>query len=137
MYNSLVERCFRDCVETFRRKDLEPAEEKVRRKGEDRIRIDGVWVLGASPSLQRAHARTRTPSHTQCVQKCCEKYMKHSSRVGVRFAELSSQVRKERWGVDDGMDGWMVRFVRSDFPTTLSPLSLSLSRNRPRRKWRR
>lgn len=30
MYNSLVERCFRDCVDSFRRKDLDAAEEKVR-----------------------------------------------------------------------------------------------------------
>ena len=30
MYNSLVERCFKDCVDTFRRKDLDAAEEKVR-----------------------------------------------------------------------------------------------------------
>ncbi len=30
MYNSLVEKCFKDCVESFRRKDLESTEEKVR-----------------------------------------------------------------------------------------------------------
>lgn len=30
MYNSLVERCFKDCVDSFRRKDMEPTEEKVR-----------------------------------------------------------------------------------------------------------
>ena len=29
MYNSLVEKCFKDCVESFRRKDLEGTEEKV------------------------------------------------------------------------------------------------------------
>ncbi len=29
MYNSLVEKCFKDCVESFRRKDLESSEEKV------------------------------------------------------------------------------------------------------------
>ena len=29
MYNSLVEKCFKDCVESFRRKDLDGAEEKV------------------------------------------------------------------------------------------------------------
>ena len=29
MYNTLVERCFRDCVDSFRRKDLDNAEEKV------------------------------------------------------------------------------------------------------------
>ncbi|EFN57264.1 hypothetical protein CHLNCDRAFT_21497 [Chlorella variabilis] len=28
MYNTLVERCFKDCVESFRRKDLDATEEK-------------------------------------------------------------------------------------------------------------
>jgi import inner membrane translocase subunit TIM9 len=30
MYNSLVEKCFKECVESFRRKDLDNAEERVR-----------------------------------------------------------------------------------------------------------
>jgi hypothetical protein len=29
MYNSLVEKCFKDCVDSFRRKDLDNSEEKV------------------------------------------------------------------------------------------------------------
>lgn len=29
MYNNVVERCFRDCVESFRRKDLDNGEERV------------------------------------------------------------------------------------------------------------
>ena len=29
MYNNLVERCFRECVDSFRRKDLDSTEEKV------------------------------------------------------------------------------------------------------------
>ena len=29
MYNNVVERCFRDCVDSFRRKDLESSEERV------------------------------------------------------------------------------------------------------------
>ena len=29
MYNNLVDRCFRDCVDSFRRKDLDSGEEKV------------------------------------------------------------------------------------------------------------
>ena len=29
MYNNVVERCFRDCVESFRRKDLDNNEERV------------------------------------------------------------------------------------------------------------
>ncbi|XP_058099225.1 mitochondrial import inner membrane translocase subunit Tim9-like isoform X1 [Magnolia sinica] len=52
MYNSLVERCFSDCVDTFRRKSLDKQEEK-------------------------------------CVRHCAEKFLKHSMRVGMRFAELN------------------------------------------------
>jgi import inner membrane translocase subunit TIM9 len=29
MYNSLVQKCFTDCVDSFRRKDLDSTEEKV------------------------------------------------------------------------------------------------------------
>ncbi|VFQ71308.1 unnamed protein product [Cuscuta campestris] len=52
MYNNLVERCFTDCVDTFRRKTLDKQEET-------------------------------------CVRRCAEKFMKHSMRVGLRFAELN------------------------------------------------
>ncbi|KAF7143843.1 hypothetical protein RHSIM_Rhsim05G0192800 [Rhododendron simsii] len=52
MYNSLVERCFTDCVDTFRRKSLDKQEET-------------------------------------CVRRCAEKFLKHSMRVGMRFAELN------------------------------------------------
>lgn len=58
MYNNVVERCFRDCVESFRRKDLESTEER-------------------------------------CVTRCCEKFMKHSARVGMRFGELSTQAEQQ------------------------------------------
>ncbi|XP_021759264.1 mitochondrial import inner membrane translocase subunit Tim9-like [Chenopodium quinoa] len=52
MYNSLVERCFTDCVDSFRRKTLDKHEET-------------------------------------CVRRCAEKFLKHSMRVGLRFAELN------------------------------------------------
>ncbi|KAH9607915.1 hypothetical protein RND81_05G217000 [Saponaria officinalis] len=52
MYNSLVERCFTDCVDTFKRKTLDKHEET-------------------------------------CVKRCAEKFLKHSMRVGLRFAELN------------------------------------------------
>ncbi|KAK9985282.1 hypothetical protein SO802_030233 [Lithocarpus litseifolius] len=52
MYNSLVERCFTDCVDTFQRKSLTKQEET-------------------------------------CVRRCAEKFLKHSVRVGMRFAELN------------------------------------------------
>lgn len=54
MYNSLVERCFHDCVDNFTRKTLQKQEET-------------------------------------CVMRCAEKFLKHSMRVGMRFAELNSQ----------------------------------------------
>ncbi|PHT72199.1 Mitochondrial import inner membrane translocase subunit Tim9, partial [Capsicum annuum] len=52
MYNNLVERCFTDCVDNFKRKTLDKQEET-------------------------------------CVTRCAEKFMKHSMRVGLRFAELN------------------------------------------------
>ncbi|XP_028802519.1 mitochondrial import inner membrane translocase subunit Tim9 [Neltuma alba] len=52
MYNSLVERCFNDCVDTFKHKSLQKQEES-------------------------------------CVRRCAEKFLKHSMRVGMRFAELN------------------------------------------------
>ncbi|MBA0603635.1 hypothetical protein Gorai_003773 [Gossypium raimondii] len=54
MYNSLVERCFTDCIDNFTRKTLQKQEET-------------------------------------CVTRCAEKFLKHSMRVGMRFAELNSQ----------------------------------------------
>ncbi|XP_020259434.1 mitochondrial import inner membrane translocase subunit Tim9-like [Asparagus officinalis] len=52
MYNTLVERCFTDCVDYFKRKSLDKQEET-------------------------------------CVRRCAEKFLKHSMRVGMRFAELN------------------------------------------------
>ncbi|KAI9115337.1 hypothetical protein K1719_013656 [Acacia pycnantha] len=52
MYNALVERCFNDCVDTFKHKSLQKQEES-------------------------------------CVRRCAEKFLKHSMRVGMRFAELN------------------------------------------------
>lgn len=97
MYNSLVERCFKDCVDSFRRKDMEPAEEKVK---EDFFSF-AIFFSGFSLSFLpfKAHVstpkKTQTPPKKQCVTKCCEKYMKHSARTGVRFAELSSQAEQQ------------------------------------------
>ncbi|KAL6768637.1 Mitochondrial import inner membrane translocase subunit Tim9 [Auxenochlorella protothecoides] len=62
MYNNLVEKCFTDCVDSFRRKDLDATEEK-------------------------------------CVQKCCEKFMKHSARVGMRFGEFTAAAEKQMAGL--------------------------------------
>ena len=79
MYNSLVERCFKDCIESFRRKDLDSTEEKV-------------CLLAL---CNTAEAVQLTGAVSQCVSKCCEKFMKHSARTGLRFAELSQQAEQQ------------------------------------------
>jgi import inner membrane translocase subunit TIM9 len=33
-----------------------------------------------------------------CVNKCADKFLKHSERVGARFGELSQQVRPHNSG---------------------------------------
>lgn len=60
MYNSLVERCFTDCVDTFKHKSLQKQEET-------------------------------------CVRRCAEKFLKHSMRVGMRFAELNQGAATQDW----------------------------------------
>ena len=89
MYNTLVERCFRDCIESFRQKDLDSSEEKVcccllslaphsyQLSGPQIREFPAQWLKEAVP--------------VQCVSKCCEKFIKHSARTGLRFAELSGQ----------------------------------------------
>lgn len=101
MYNSLVERCFRDCVEGFRRKDLDATEEKVSGQLEQLGAGEGLSApLGAAGGSGGAGARAATQaarslparaaascclscsfSLPQCVQSCCTKFMKHSARV--------------------------------------------------------
>ncbi len=126
MYNSLVEKCFKDCVESFRRKDLESSEEKVGtcrslfghvQKASLTHHLPGtlcyhicmkayrmhfacllhyLWPCDTMERLpRRCVGDTAVLPSLQCVQRCCEKFMKHSSRVGVRFAELSAQAEQQ------------------------------------------
>ena len=74
MYNGLVERCFMTCVDSFRRKTLEKNEEQVR----------------SSSCAVAPRSGADVSFLPQCVTKCCEKFLKHSARVSVRFAELNS-----------------------------------------------
>ncbi|KAI7868448.1 mitochondrial import inner membrane translocase subunit TIM9 [Spinellus fusiger] len=37
-------------------------------------------------------SKTLTEKENQCVNKCADKFLKHSERVGARFAELSETV---------------------------------------------
>lgn len=53
MYNQLVEKCFNDCVESFRRKNLDSAEEKV-----------SPWALDGVPTALAACAAAALPSST-------------------------------------------------------------------------
>lgn len=53
MYNSLVERCFRDCVSEFRSKDLNAGEEKVR------LRIQCLVLGCKDPGSSHEIARGR------------------------------------------------------------------------------
>lgn len=62
MYNSLVEKCFNDCVDTFKHKSLQKQEET-------------------------------------CVRRCAEKFLKHSMRVGMRFAELNQGAATQDWSL--------------------------------------
>jgi len=80
MYNGLVERCFVSCVDTFRRKTLEKSEEVVRP-------ADRPQPVARTVDLRAVHT---PPSRRQCVTKCCEKFLKHSARVSLRFAELNA-----------------------------------------------
>lgn len=112
MYNNVVERCFRDCVESFRRKDLESNEERVsvaaslcwttfhmnlwESYGDDVClqRIELCTQQGACCPLNHS-TFTACAFFLQCVTRCCEKFMKHSARVGMRFGELSSQAEQQ------------------------------------------
>ena len=41
----------------------------------------------------------------QCVQRCAEKFMKHSARVGLRFGELSAAAEAQMQQVMQGQTG--------------------------------
>lgn len=82
MYSSLVERCFNSCCNDFTSKTLSSKEVST----------------GCTSSASR-NARTglisscRTFSRIlqeQCVMNCTDKFLKHSERVGARFAEQNA-----------------------------------------------
>ena len=60
MYNGLVERCFKDCVESFRRKDLDSTEEKVRQPAlllwRPMTRMHAAWLDIEHPVLRSQFA---------------------------------------------------------------------------------
>lgn len=74
MYSNLVERCFTSCCNDFTSKALSTKE------------------VRAPSSLVRARPLTARPtaSQEQCVMNCTDKFLKHSERVGARFAEQNA-----------------------------------------------
>ena len=66
MYNSLVERCFKDCVDSFRRKDLDATEEKVR---EGRGLVGGMlWgVVGRRQDVLLSLTLFLKPERRRCT----------------------------------------------------------------------
>lgn len=117
LYNALVERCFKDCVDDFRSKNLAKDEEKVTRRAECRqagscmqqhahAAVDSSRKhVQACSSRPRARAVTprppAAPPHRrrlallQCVHKCCEKFMNVSARTGLRFQEFFTEMEKQ------------------------------------------
>ena len=104
MYNSLVERCFKECVESFRKKDLDNTEEKVSLGCSRPFNIPLPPSQLSYQTLIYANQFSLS-SPLQCVQSCCEKFMKHSARVGMRFGELSSAADAQMNAVVQGQTG--------------------------------
>ena len=89
MYNNVVERCFQDCVDSFRRKDLDNTEERVS------YGRSGTTISFLKVERDATTVKFNKLLHMQCITRCCEKFMKHSARVGMRFGELSSQAEQQ------------------------------------------
>lgn len=99
MYNNLVERCFKECIEDMRSKSMSSKEEQVRCNCAggsvshsttpmySRLLANGISNASVMPVLP-LHAHTQA----QCVAKCCEKFMNVTGRVGMRFSEFFSQM---------------------------------------------
>ena len=59
---------------------------RVLRLRDSRLGGVGYAVAAGLVSAVRPDSLTCGP---QCVTKCCEKFLKHSARVSLRFAELN------------------------------------------------
>ncbi|KAJ8501930.1 hypothetical protein ONZ51_g297 [Trametes cubensis] len=78
MYSSLVERCFNSCCNDFTSKALSSKE-----------------VHFYPPNLRDRSVLTKPiapPPQEQCVLNCTDKFLKHSERVGARFAEHNAEM---------------------------------------------
>ncbi|KAL0069744.1 protein transporter tim9 [Marasmius tenuissimus] len=74
LYANIVERCFSSCCNDFTSKALSSKEVTTN------VPIPPTITLTASKSPQ-----------DQCITSCTEKFLKHSERVGSRFAELNAE----------------------------------------------
>lgn len=72
LYSGLVERCFMTCCNDFTSKALSSKEVTL-------SQYPHIITQFSSPCEQDT-----------CVQNCADKFMKHSERVGARFAELNA-----------------------------------------------
>jgi len=51
-----------------------------------------------STCVQSFRRKTLEKDEERCVSKCCEKFLKHSARTSVRFAELNAQSMQQMGG---------------------------------------
>ncbi len=49
-----------------------------------------------STCVQSIRRKTLDKDEERCVSKCCEKFLKHSSRVSMRFGELNQQSMEQQ-----------------------------------------
>ena len=51
-----------------------------------------------STCVQSFRRKTLEKDEERCVSKCCEKFLQHSARTSVRFAELNAQSMQQMGG---------------------------------------
>jgi mitochondrial import inner membrane translocase subunit TIM9 len=77
MYSNLVERCFNSCCNDFTSKALSSKE------------VSTIWCRCYVIVFQQTDPNTQET----CVMNCTDKFLKHSERVGARFAEQNAGTR--------------------------------------------
>ena len=81
LYSGLVERCFTSCCNDFTSKALSSKE----------VGFNVSCGTIAPVTLASSYANASNPfNQNTCVQNCTEKFLKHSERVGARFAEQNA-----------------------------------------------
>ena len=54
--------------------------------------------------VQSFRRKTLEKDEERCVSKCCEKFLKHSSRVSMRFGSLTSRAWSRWFPLSDSMN---------------------------------